>query len=340
MIFGVAALVAGILTAGGGFYVLARWLGGGEHRHPSSTRFQDALIVGQFLLALAGLALWVVYFAEHNHPTGWTNLVGWMALIVLVTLGLLDFVMLGLWILIYRNRRATAEAADRHAGNLEASSDGSFQVPVVAANGVLAVATVILVALAMLNAVRQETVAAANLVIDPDFENTTIAREYYVGPGGSLGYSTEQAHSGNHSIKMVTGTGGGMAGFYLLPNTTKGSNTREPSSAIKVQAGEKFYLECWVYPKATNTGGGTMVLEGTVKDSTGYLAGVDLSKNAERYLPAWYGPIPQPGQWTRINGHITIPTGYDLLWPGIQSYTEQATQDTFYYDDPVVREEK
>jgi manganese efflux pump family protein len=342
MILGVAALVAGILTiltAGVGFYLLARLVGGGGYRQPSSTRFPPALIVGQFLLAVAGLALWTIYFVKHNNPVGWTNLVGWAAAIVLATVGLLDFVMWGVWILIYRNRRETEEAADRHAGNLKASSDGLFSVPVVAANGVLAVATVILVVVAMLNAVRHETVAAANRVIAPDFENTTIARESFFSAGGSLSYSTEQAHSGTHSIKIVTGNDGGIAGFYLLPTTIKGANAREPSSAIKVQPGQKFYMECWVYPSASNTGGGKMALQGIVKDSTGYL-GMDLSKNPERYVQAWFGPIPTPGQWTQISGHITIPIGYDLLWPDVHAFTDQPAQDTFYFDDAVVRDEK
>jgi hypothetical protein len=320
---GIAALVAWIVTAGGGFYILAKWVGGGRHRQRSSTRFPPAVLFGHFLLAAAGLVLWIIYLAIGSNP------VGWVALVVLASVALLGFVMLGLWIPVYRNSRAAVEAAGQHAGNPEAPPERSFAVPVVAAHGALAVTTMILVLLAMLNSFSPADVDESNLIVAADFEDTTIAREYYFGSGGSFGYSTEQAHGGTHAIKIVNGSGTPhVDGIYLLPHTKTGANSRDPSTAIKVQPGQKFYMQCWVYPDATNTAGGSMVLGAIVRDSTGV--------NPETYLQAWTGGVPTAGEWTKMSGYIIIPAGYDLLWPVVQSNTDVPTGNTFYYDDVLV----
>jgi len=142
----ITALVAWILTAGGGFYMLAKWIGGGGHRRPGTTKFPPPVVFGHFLLAAVGLVLWIIYVAADNDP------IGWVALIVLVPVAALGFTMLTLWIPSYRNSRAPATAG---AGSAPASGDApperSFPVVVVGAHGVLAVATVILVLLTMLH---------------------------------------------------------------------------------------------------------------------------------------------------------------------------------------------
>ena len=142
---GIAALVAWILTAGGGFFMLAKWLSGGGHRGNRATRFPPALIFGHFLLAVVGLVLWIVYLLMDNDP------VGWAALIVLVPVALLGFTMLARWIPVYRNSMASATpaAGGSPAGSDDAVPERSFPVAVVAAHGLLAVATVVLVLLAM-----------------------------------------------------------------------------------------------------------------------------------------------------------------------------------------------
>lgn len=141
----IAALVAWILTASGGFYMLAKWLSGGGHRHNTATRFPPALIFGHMLLAAAGLVLWIIYLLIDN------DAVGWAALIVLVPVALLGFTMLARWIPSYRNSMATATAstAGGPAGSGDAAPERSFPVAVVAAHGLLAVVTVVLVLLAM-----------------------------------------------------------------------------------------------------------------------------------------------------------------------------------------------
>ena len=143
---GIAALVVWILTASGGFYLLARWVAGGGHRNRVSTRFPPALIFGHFLLAAAGLVLWIIYLITNNHP------IGWIALIMLAPVALLGFAMLARWIPVYRSGHATTGANAQRSGNPAdtAPAERSFPVPVVIAHGALAVTTVVLVLLAML----------------------------------------------------------------------------------------------------------------------------------------------------------------------------------------------
>jgi manganese efflux pump family protein len=141
---GIAALVLWILTAGGGFYMFAKWIAGGGHRRQDSRGFPPALIYGHLLLAAAGLVLWIIYLAVDNDP------IGWAALIVLLPVALLGFTMLARWIPLYRNTGAQlgpAGSADNHA---DAAPERSLPPVVVAGHGVLAVATVILVLLTML----------------------------------------------------------------------------------------------------------------------------------------------------------------------------------------------
>ena len=141
----IAALIAWILTAGGGFYLLAKWVAGGGHRQPSSTKFPPALIFGHFLLAAAGLVLWIVYLLIDS------DAIGWVALIVLVPVAVLGFTMLARWIPSYRNRAAISASGQVAADSAgENPPERSFPVIVVAAHGVLAVATVVLALLTML----------------------------------------------------------------------------------------------------------------------------------------------------------------------------------------------
>ncbi|MGH3676190.1 MAG: hypothetical protein ACRDU5_10720 [Mycobacterium sp.] len=143
---GISALVLWILTAGGGFYLLAKWVGGGGHRRSSDTRFPPAVIFGHFLLAVAGLVLWIIYVAAGM------AVIGWVAFIVLAVVALLGFIMLAMWIPSYRNTRAPVSTGDPESAQAAGTAppERSFPVAVVAAHGVLAVATAVLVLLTML----------------------------------------------------------------------------------------------------------------------------------------------------------------------------------------------
>ncbi|WP_410568713.1 hypothetical protein [Amycolatopsis sp. cmx-4-61] len=126
----IAALIAWLVTAVGGFVLLGTWIakGGTRSRH---SRFSPGLVFGHFALAAAGLILWIVYLFA-----GGTAL-AWIAFVLLVPVALLGFTMLARWL---PGRRARDEAVpEQH-----------FPVVVVGAHGVFAVATVVLVLLAAL----------------------------------------------------------------------------------------------------------------------------------------------------------------------------------------------
>jgi manganese efflux pump family protein len=142
----IAALVAWILTAGGGFYMLAKWIAGGGHRRPGTTKLPPPVVFGHFLLAAVGLVLWIIYVVADNDP------MGWVALVALVPVAALGFTMLRFWIPSYRTSRAPAGAGTSAASpSSDAPPERSFPVVVVGAHGVLAVVTVVLVLLTMLH---------------------------------------------------------------------------------------------------------------------------------------------------------------------------------------------
>lgn len=130
----IAALIAWVVTAAGGFVLLGTWLARGGS--PSS-RFSPTLIFGHFALAAAGLVVWIVYlFADQT-------MLAWIAFVLLVPVALLGFTMLVKWLPTYR-ARATA--------GVDAPAERHFPVVVVGAHGVVAVVTVVLVLLTALSA--------------------------------------------------------------------------------------------------------------------------------------------------------------------------------------------
>lgn len=135
----IAALILWILTAGGGFVLLGTWVAkGGTRSQPAGagSRFPPALIFGHFLLAAAGLVLWIVYVATDK------NALAWIAFVLLAVVALMGFAMFARWLPSYRaaGTGGSTGPAERH-----------FPVPVVAGHGLLAATTLVLVLLAALN---------------------------------------------------------------------------------------------------------------------------------------------------------------------------------------------
>lgn len=128
-----AALIAWVVTAGGGFVLLGTWLARGGSR---SSRFSPTLIFGHFALAAAGLVVWIIYVIADE------TLLAWIAFALLVPVALLGFTMLAKWLPTYR-ARATA--------GVDAPAERHFPVVFVGAHGVLAVTTVVLVLLSALS---------------------------------------------------------------------------------------------------------------------------------------------------------------------------------------------
>ena len=138
------ALVTWVLTAGGGFVMLGLWLkhGGMQQGDEPGDRIRPARILSHFGLAAAGLVLWIIYVASD------TDALAWIAFVLLAIVALLGFSMLAIW-LAERSREpvvATSESTAAAAGPAEQR----FPVPIVAAHGVLAATTLVLVLLVAL----------------------------------------------------------------------------------------------------------------------------------------------------------------------------------------------
>ena len=130
----IAALVAWLVTAVGGFVMLGIWIAKGGTRTPRTSHFPPALIFGHFALAAAGLVVWIIYLIAAQIA------LAWIAFALLVPVALLGFTMLIRWIPVYRARAAAGDAP----------AERSFPVVVVGGHGLLAVVTVVLVLLAAL----------------------------------------------------------------------------------------------------------------------------------------------------------------------------------------------
>ncbi len=144
----IAALVAWILTAAGGFVLLAKWISHGGMQSPGTSRFPPGLIFSHFGAAAAGLVLWIIYLINDQ------DALAWVAFALLVVVALLGFTMLARWIPGYR-ARPTVTAGSGSAGQAATetaplAAEQHFPVAVVGAHGVLAVVTVVLVLLAAL----------------------------------------------------------------------------------------------------------------------------------------------------------------------------------------------
>jgi len=153
----VAALILWILTAGGGFYLLATWIAnGGARRTDTGTgsNFPTPLIFGHMLLAAAGLIVWIAYLASDSDAAGW------IAFTLLAVVALLGFTMFAKWIPTYRAAQAapgrvTARAAPSAppastSTSVTGPAERHFPLPIVIGHGLLAATTLVLVLLTML----------------------------------------------------------------------------------------------------------------------------------------------------------------------------------------------
>jgi|ERR1051325_3438483 hypothetical protein len=126
-----AALIAWLITAGGGFVLLAIWLqrGGMRQARESGARIRPPLILGHFALAATGLVLWIIYIATDS------DALAWIAFVLLLIVAALGFTMLAIWL---QQRRGETGTASRPA-------EQNFPVPIVGLHGVLAATTLVLV---------------------------------------------------------------------------------------------------------------------------------------------------------------------------------------------------
>ena len=137
-----AALIAWLLTAGGGFVLLSIWLMRGGMRQPAEAgkRIPPPLILGHFLLATTGLVLWIVYLVNDS------DALAWLAFGILLVVVALGWTMFAIW---WRQRQSRQRGAAAAVETGE-PAEQRFPVPIVALHGVLAIVTVVLVLLTAL----------------------------------------------------------------------------------------------------------------------------------------------------------------------------------------------
>jgi hypothetical protein len=128
----VVALISWGATGLGGLAMLALWLRGGGLRlqRTGGTRFGTGLVFAHAGWAVVGLLLWLAYVVSGADTFGW---VAWLLLPVVATLGLLLFLK---WL---GGRGADSDAPEQR-----------FPVVVVAAHGLAAATTFVLVLVALL----------------------------------------------------------------------------------------------------------------------------------------------------------------------------------------------
>ena len=147
----IAALIAWLITALGGFWMLGIWItkGGMSQQRSGASRFPVPVIFGHFLLAAAGLVIWIVYVALHTKALAWT------AFGILLPVAALGFVMLLRWLPTWRAGRVLAAAGGPGTASIGGTAgvaaghpaERHLPVPVIIGHGAFAVVTLLLVLL-------------------------------------------------------------------------------------------------------------------------------------------------------------------------------------------------
>jgi manganese efflux pump family protein len=135
-----AALISWVLTAGGGFVLLAIWLRNGGMSQRAPGEIKPYLILSHFALAATGLVLWIIYVASDS------DALAWIAFVILLVVAILGFTMFATW---YQRRQGMT--APGQAPAMGTPAEQRFPVAIVGLHGLLAVTTVVLVLIAALS---------------------------------------------------------------------------------------------------------------------------------------------------------------------------------------------
>ena len=135
------ALIAWIITAAGGLYLLSIWLieYDKDFHAVAATRLPPAVLASHVVLAGGGLLVWIGYLILGSSRLAWT------AVVVSALAATLGLVMAVRWVGVYRDGRAAGRA--RHSapdGDL-GPPERNFPLPVVIAHGAFALTTITLV---------------------------------------------------------------------------------------------------------------------------------------------------------------------------------------------------
>jgi hypothetical protein len=136
-----AALIAWVVTAAGGFVLLAIWLSRGGMRQGGEpgSRIRPPLILGHFLLAATGLVIWIIYLATDS------DALAWIAFVLLAIVAVIGWTMFAIWYQRRQRGPAAATGVTGEPGSSDTPAEQHFPVPIVAVHGLLAVTTVVLV---------------------------------------------------------------------------------------------------------------------------------------------------------------------------------------------------
>ena len=137
----IAALVAWLVTAGIGFFMLMRWVRrGGLTRGPgAATHFPPAVVLTHFGLAVGGLVAWIAYVATAR------PVFAWLACADLVLVATLGGLLVRRWTIDGR----AAMAAGPQSKQVDLAEQHIPRPPVVL-HGIFAVSTVVLVLMSAL----------------------------------------------------------------------------------------------------------------------------------------------------------------------------------------------
>ena len=140
---GIAALVTWLVTAGFGAFMVRRWLsrGGLRRDETAGTHFPPARVFTHLGLAVAGLAVWIVYLLTDS------PVLAWVAVADLVVVAVLGGLLVRRW--MADGRATMAGQRPSEMAPTELAEQHISRTPVVL-HGILAVSTVVLVLLTAL----------------------------------------------------------------------------------------------------------------------------------------------------------------------------------------------
>jgi hypothetical protein len=142
---GIAALITWFGAILAGLYMLAVWLIENDvtSRHAAPSQLPVPVIVTHLLLAMTGLVVWAAYLLLDR------EILAWAAFGLLAVVVLLGLTMFARWIPVYREP-PPVEVLHAMNETLAVPAEGNFPVAVIAAHGLLAGSTLVLVFLTAL----------------------------------------------------------------------------------------------------------------------------------------------------------------------------------------------
>lgn len=138
---GFAALITWFAGVTLGLYMLTVWLIENDvtRRGAAPSKLPAPVIFGHMTLALTGLGLWFAYLIND------TDTFAWAAFGLLGAVVLLGTTMFLRWIPVYRTPPPFAHVPQAAGATIGIPAEGNFPVVVVAAHGLLATGTLVLV---------------------------------------------------------------------------------------------------------------------------------------------------------------------------------------------------